>query len=83
MRGQRLPCRIAFPLQGTGDRRCEKIFEKARENIKVEIARAEERLKNKIVDIAIEAAEKVIEEKLSESGDRKLVEGFINKLSSK
>jgi len=58
----------------------ERLFEKTRENIKVEAAKAEERLKNKIVDIAIEAAEKVIEEKLSETGDRKLVEGFINKL---
>ncbi|MCX5686325.1 MAG: F0F1 ATP synthase subunit B [Candidatus Omnitrophica bacterium] len=58
----------------------ERLFEKTRENIKVEAAKAEERLKNKIVDIAIEAAEKVIEEKLSEAGDRKLVEGFINKL---
>ena len=60
----------------------EKTFEKARENIKVEVAKAEERLKDKIVDITIEVAEKVIEEKLSEAGDRKLVEGFINKLGS-
>lgn len=61
----------------------EKIFEKSKDNIKVEIAKAEERLKNKIVNITIEAAEKVIEDKLSEESDRKLVEGFINKLSAK
>ena len=59
------------------------IFDKARENIKVEISKAEEKLKNKIVSLAIEAAEKVIEEKLTEEEDRKLVEGFINKLSAK
>jgi len=60
----------------------ERIFEKTRENIKAEAAKAEETLKNRIVDIAIGAAEKVIEERLSEAGDRKLVEGFINKLGS-
>lgn len=61
----------------------EKLFEKARENVKAEVAKAEERLKNKIVNITIEVAEKVIEEKLSEAGDRKLVEGFIDKLMPK
>ncbi|MDP3804494.1 MAG: F0F1 ATP synthase subunit B [Candidatus Omnitrophota bacterium] len=58
-------------------------FEKTRENIKIEIARAEEKLKNKIVDLTIEVAEKVIGERLSEAGDRKLVEKFINELKPK
>jgi len=75
--------RAAQEVRQKAQEDAEIIFEKARENIKVEIAKAEEKLKNKIVNITIIAAEKVIEEKLSEAGDRKLVEGFINKLSAK
>ena len=75
--------RLAQEIREKAQEDSEKLFEKSRENIKVEVAKAEERLKNKLVDITIEAAEKVIEEKLTEAGDRKLVEGFINKLTAK
>lgn len=75
--------KAALEIREKAQEDAEGLFEKTRENIKVEVAKAEERLKNKLVDITIEAAEKVIEERLTEAGDRKLVEGFINKLTSK
>ena len=51
----------------------------AREIINVEIRKAREDLKKDIVDITIAVAEKVIAEKFTEAGDRKLVEDFIQK----
>lgn len=75
--------RAAQEIREKAQEDAEGLFEKTRNNIKTEVAKAEERLKNKLVDITIEVAEKVIEEKLTESSDRKLVEGFINKLSAK
>ena len=51
----------------------------AREIIDIEIRKAREDLKKDIVDIAIAVAEKVIAEKLTEAGDRRLVEDFVKK----
>ena len=51
----------------------------AREMIDAEIKRAREDLKKDIVDITIAVAEKVIAEKLTEAGDRRLVEDFVKK----
>lgn len=56
----------------------QKLFEKERECIKVEVAKAEEQLKNRIVSLAIEAAEKVVEEKFSGERDKKMIENFID-----
>jgi F-type H+-transporting ATPase subunit b len=58
----------------------ERILHNARENIKGEVARAREELKDSIVDLAIDAAEKVVEEKLTEAGDRKIVEDFLKRV---
>ena len=71
-----------------GDRIAREILEKARleaekagvdsrEIIAVEIRKAREDLKKDIVDIAIEVAGKVIEEKLTAADDRRLAEDFI------
>ncbi len=61
----------------------EKLLEKARFSLKDEIARAREVLKNDVVDIAIRAAEKVIEERLSEESDKRIVEDFIEEIGKK
>jgi F-type H+-transporting ATPase subunit b len=58
----------------------ERIIQNAKENIRGELTKAKEELKDSIVDLTIRAAEKVIEEKLSESDDRKLVEDFLRKI---
>ena len=73
-----------------GERIAAEILEKARfdaekagvdsrEIINVEIRKAREDLKKDIVDITIAVAEKVIAEKFTEAGDRKMVEDFIKK----
>ena len=61
----------------------ENIIEKAKANIKDELAKAKDELKNIVVDLTIQVAEKVIQEKLSEKSDRKLVEDFIEGIGKK
>ncbi len=56
------------------------IINDARESIKYELSRAKEELKIKIVDLTIRATENVIQEKLTEEGDKKLVEQFLDKI---
>jgi F-type H+-transporting ATPase subunit b len=52
----------------------------ARQQVKYEVTKVQEQLKEKIVDIALSAAETVIQEKLNEDGDRKIVEDFIREV---
>ena len=56
------------------------IIEDARENVKYEITKAAEELKNRIVDLTISAAERVIQEKLTEEQDKILVRDFLEKV---
>ncbi len=60
-----------------------KMFDNAKANIKDELAKAKDELKDKIVDLTIQVAEKIIQERLSEESDRKLVEDFIEGINEK
>jgi F-type H+-transporting ATPase subunit b len=52
----------------------------ARQQVKYEVTKVQEQLKEKIVDIALGAARSVIQEKLTEVQDRKIVEEFIREV---
>ena len=54
----------------------------ARKQVKYEVSKAQEQLKERIVDIALGAARSVIQEKLTEDGDRKIVENFIKEMEN-
>lgn len=56
------------------------IIENARQNIKHELTKAKEELKDKVIDLTISVAEDIIREKLTESQDRKLVREFLDKV---
>ncbi len=56
------------------------IITDARNQVKYEVSKVREQLKDKIVDIALGAARNVIQEKLDENSDRKIVEKFIQEL---
>lgn len=60
----------------------EKIIQKARQDIKYELSKAKNELKDKIVDLSLRAAETVIQDKLTEEEDRKIVEDFLNKIDT-
>ena len=72
--------RIAEEIRTNANAEALKIIEKADEAIRGELVRAREDLRDDIVDIAISAAEKVIEDKLTEKEDKRIVEDFLNKL---
>ena len=56
------------------------IITDARQQVKYEVSKVQEQLKERIVDIALGAARSVIQEKLTEDGDRKIVEDFIREV---
>lgn len=58
------------------------IITDARNQVKYEVSKAQEQLKDKIVDIALGAAKTVIQDKLTEVGDRKIVEDFIKEIEN-
>ncbi len=71
---------LAGEVRESSQHEARKILEKAQENIDIELARAKEELKNKVVDLTINTAEKIIKEKLTEEKDRKLVSEFIEEI---
>ena len=75
--------KLAEEIRSKAEQESEKIIEKAKVNIKYEIAKAKEELKDSVVDLTIQAAEEVIQEKLSEKSDRRLVEDFIKGIEKK
>ena len=54
-----------------------KIMEKAQGDIQIEIQSAKQALKEEIVNLVIDATGRVIEERLTPEGDRKIVEKFL------
>jgi len=74
--GRKLADKIRIKAEEEGD----KIVNNAKESVQAEVAKAKEELKNSVVDLAIEAAQEVIGERLSEEGDRKIVEEYLNRI---
>ncbi len=58
----------------------QKTIDSARADIKYEIRKAKEALKEEIVDLTISAVEGVIKEKLTEADDKKIVEEFLKEI---
>jgi len=56
------------------------ILTDARNQVKYEVSKVQEQLKDKIVDIALSAAQSLIQERLTEDGDRRIVENFIKEI---
>ncbi|MFA5147726.1 MAG: F0F1 ATP synthase subunit B [Candidatus Omnitrophota bacterium] len=56
------------------------ILDKAQENIGIEITKAKQELKQKVVELTLGTAEKMLKEKITDDKDRKLAEDFLNDL---
>lgn len=56
------------------------IIENSRANMKYELAKAKESVKEELIDLTIRAAEHIIEEKLTSGQDRKVVEEFLERI---
>ena len=75
--------RIAEEIKTRAEAQGEKILDNAKENIKIELSKAREGLKDEIVDLVIGVAEKVLEEKLSGEEEKRLVEDFLKGIEHK
>ena len=58
----------------------QKIIEKAEADIKYEVTKARVELKVQIADLAVRAAERVIEEKITDTADRRIAEEFLENI---
>ena len=75
--------RIAEEIRENAAKDGDKLVENARATIKSDLAKAKEELKNEMVGLVIDTAGKVIQEKLSEEEDKKLVEYFLKETEAK
>ena len=75
--------RLADEIKAKAQKDGEEIFKEARDNIKVEIVKAREELKDQIAELSVSIAGKVIQEKLSEEDEKRLALDFLSQLESK
>lgn len=74
--------KITEEIRKSARQEAQDIITDGRKQVAYEIGMAKEQLKDKIVDIALDAARSVIQEKLTETGDRKIVEDFIKEIEN-
>ena len=74
--------KISEEIRKKAHEEAQDIINDARQQVRYEVSRAKEQLRDEIVDIALGAAKTVIQEKLTEDGDRKIVEDFIKEVES-
>lgn len=72
--------RISAQMRKQANEAAQDILTEARNQVKYEVTKVQEQLKDKIVDIALGAAKSVIQERLTEEGDRRIVENFIEEI---
>jgi F-type H+-transporting ATPase subunit b len=73
---------VSMQMHKKAHEEAQDIITDARQQVKYEVSRAQDVLKEKIVDIALGAARTVIQEKLTADGDRKIVEDFIREVQN-
>ena len=71
---------VSVQMRKKAHEEAQDIITDARQQVKYEVSKAQDALKERIVDIALGAARTVIQEKLTEDGDRKIVEDFIREV---
>jgi len=74
--------RITEEIRAAARTEAEKIIESARGETRHEIALAKEKLKDEVVDLVLSATGTLLEEKITDAEDRRIVEGFIQKLDT-
>ncbi len=72
--------RINVQMRKKAHEEAQDIIDDARQQVQYEVSQVQEKLRGRIVDIALDAARSVIQEKLTEEGDRKIVEDFIKEM---
>jgi len=73
---------MAEDIKKEAHQNAQKILETARGDIKYELTQAKEELKEKIINLTIQASEAVIQDKLTEEEDRKIIKSFLDKVET-
>ncbi len=72
--------RMSMEIQEKARDEARKIIEKAKMNIDLEVARARMELKNEMANLAIRAAEKILQEEIDEEKHKRLVMNFLEEV---
>jgi F-type H+-transporting ATPase subunit b len=72
--------KLADEIRKSAHLQAQDIVDGARRNVAYELKKAQDEVKDKIIDLALGAAETVIREKFTEERDRKIVEEFIDSI---
>ncbi len=72
--------KITEEIKKKAQLQAEEVIADAKANIKYEITKAKEELKEKIVELTIQATENLIQEKLTEENDKQLVKDFLGNI---
>ncbi|MFA5335426.1 MAG: F0F1 ATP synthase subunit B [Candidatus Omnitrophota bacterium] len=72
--------KVSQEIRDGARREARVILDKAQENIEIEITKAKQELKEKVVELTLGTAEKLLKEKITDEKDRKLASEFLDDL---
>ena len=74
--------RVASEIEEAARANAREALEKAKETITLEVAKARVELKEQVVDLAIQATHKILQQNLDEETDRRMIESFIREIDA-
>ena len=73
--------RVASEIEESSRANAREALEKSKEAIALEVAKARVELKEQVVDLAIQATHKILQQHLDEETDRRMIEAFIKEIN--
>lgn len=74
--------RVASEIEEEARAHARETLEKTKETIAQEVAKARVELKEQVVDLAIQATHKILQQNLDEETDRRMIEAFIREIDT-
>ena len=74
--------RVAAEVEEGARANAREVLEKSKEAIALEVAKARVQLKEQVVDMAIQATHKILQQHLDEETDRRMIEAFIREINA-
>lgn len=74
--------RVGAEVEESARAHVREVLEKSKEAIALEVAKARLELKEQVVDLAIQATHKVLQQHLDEETDRRMIEAFIKEIDT-
>ncbi len=74
--------RVASEIEESSRANAREVLEKNKEAIALEVAKARLELREQVVDLAIQATHKILQQHLDEETDRRMIEAFIKEINA-